>query len=101
VRITRKNNKRTKLAKLGQQYIDWRNSLPLAWRIVFDIVSTILVIGVAVYALMLAVVILVPILILLGLARGSGNSRSSDQQWHDDNDPRGNSPHSMAPGYFD
>jgi hypothetical protein len=97
------SRKYSKRSRLGQRYIDWRNGLPPAWRIVYDIVSTIVVIAAAIYAFMWAVellILLVPIFILFGLVSGGGGSRSSDQQWYDDNDPRGNGPRSMAPDYF-
>ncbi|GAA3111481.1 hypothetical protein [Streptosporangium carneum] len=109
--MAHKNGKRPKLgrrSKLGRRYIAWRNGLPRGWRILCDIVSTVVVVIVAAYAFMWAVgllVILAPVLMFLGFARGDADSlrrdRERDRQWEEDNDPRGNGPRSMASGYFD
>lgn len=96
--MARKNSKQSRFL---EKYAAWRNGLPRGWRIVFDVVSTALVIGFALYAFVLALMVFIPILILIGLARGGGHGRSSDQQWDDDNDPRGNGPRGTAPEYFD
>jgi hypothetical protein len=84
--------------KLLRRYLGWRKRLPLGWRIALDIV--VIVVGgyLAIEALLVFLILIIPFMLFIGLAKGGGQS---DADWYEQNDPRGaNGPHSQAPDIF-
>lgn len=94
---------REKYALRLQRLAAWRKQLSIGRRVLFDIVSfVVVIIGIIVMTLLTfrlllcAVLVFAPFLFLLGLGKSAGSTTSSE----DDDDARGNGPRSMAPDYW-
>ena len=79
--------------RMINRYLAWRKTVPLVWRILADIGMIVLVYYVATTALYM-IILLLPLLAFLGLAKAGDKSTNSDEQWYEDNDRMGGQPKS-------